>query len=153
MRKGYDDSRSEPDLDRFPPARRHKPPRRGKAPTVAPGRIGRVKTMIEGAARQVLPVRDLSRRNPEANIPHVDLKWWLLSRFDSALVSSADGSAASWYKRDPEQFRDLLTRSVTLHTQLAKEWPNLVKQYREALPELVSPQTWKATFDESTKPD
>lgn len=153
MRKGYDDSRSETDLDRFPPARRHKPPRRGKAPTEAPGRIGRVKTMIEGAARQVLPVRDLSRRNPEANIPHVDLKWWLLSRFDSALVSSADGTAASWYKRDPEQFRDLLTRSLALHTQLAKEWPSLVKQYREALPELVSPQTWKATFDESTKPD
>ena len=153
LRKQYDDSKSETDLDRFPKARRRKPPRKGKEPTAPRGRLGRAKTMAAGAARQVLPVRELARRNPEANVAHVDLKWWLLSQFDSALVSSADGTAAAWYKRHPEQFRDLLRRSIAVHTRLAKEWPDLVEQYKAALPELAAPKTWHQTFEESMKKD
>jgi galactofuranosylgalactofuranosylrhamnosyl-N-acetylglucosaminyl-diphospho-decaprenol beta-1,5/1,6-galactofuranosyltransferase len=109
--------------------------------------------MAASAVRQVLPVRSMARERPEANVPHIDLKWWLLAQFDSALVSSADGSAAAWYKRDPELFRDLLARSIALHTQLVKEWPNLVEQYTAALAELSSPDTWKSTFDASIKED
>jgi galactofuranosylgalactofuranosylrhamnosyl-N-acetylglucosaminyl-diphospho-decaprenol beta-1,5/1,6-galactofuranosyltransferase len=109
--------------------------------------------MLVGAVRQVLPVRDLARTHPEANIPHIDLKWWLLSQFDSALVSSADGTAASWYRRRPELFRSLLMRSVTLHARLAREWPTLAAAYKEALPELTAPTTWRGTFDASTGKD
>ena len=79
----------------------------------------------------MLPVRDCRRQHPEANVPHVDLKWWLLAQFDSALVSSADGTTAAWYKRDPEMFRDLMTRSVALHARLATEWPTLVETYKD----------------------
>jgi galactofuranosylgalactofuranosylrhamnosyl-N-acetylglucosaminyl-diphospho-decaprenol beta-1,5/1,6-galactofuranosyltransferase len=100
----------------------------------------------------VLPVRELARKHPEANVPHIDLKWWLLSQFDSALVSAADGTAASWYKRQPEQFRDLLRRSIAIHARLAKEWPDLAAKYKAAQPELASPKTWHETFEESTKP-
>jgi galactofuranosylgalactofuranosylrhamnosyl-N-acetylglucosaminyl-diphospho-decaprenol beta-1,5/1,6-galactofuranosyltransferase len=153
LRKQYDDSRSSSDLESFPRARRHKPPRRGKEPTAPTGKLGRGKGMLVGAVRQVLPVRDLARTHPEANIPHIDLKWWLLSQFDSALVSSADGTAASWYKRRPELFRSLLMRSVTLHARLAREWPTLAAAYKEALPELTAPTTWRGTFDASTGKD
>jgi galactofuranosylgalactofuranosylrhamnosyl-N-acetylglucosaminyl-diphospho-decaprenol beta-1,5/1,6-galactofuranosyltransferase len=103
--------------------------------------------------RQLAPVRDLSRSHPEASIPHVDLRWWLLAQFDSALVSSADGTAAAWYKRDPDQFRQLMQRSVALHARLAKEWPALAKQYKAALPELTSADAWRRTFDASMKDD
>ena len=153
LRKGYDDSRSQTDLDLFPAAGRKKPPRRGKEPTAPKTKVAKVKTLVTGAVRQVMPVRSLAKERPEANVAHIDLKWWLLAQFDSALVSSADGSAASWYKRDPELFRDLLSRSVALHSRLVKEWPTLVEQYKAALPELSSPDTWKSTFDESVKKD
>jgi galactofuranosylgalactofuranosylrhamnosyl-N-acetylglucosaminyl-diphospho-decaprenol beta-1,5/1,6-galactofuranosyltransferase len=152
LRKQYDDSRSESDLDAFPTPRRRKPPRRGKEPTAPTGKIARGKTMVVGALRQALPVRDTARQNPEANVPHVDLKWWLLSHFDSALVSSADGTEASWYKRDREQFASLMKRSIALHARLAAEWPQLVEQYKTALPELASPDAWHETFVTSQQP-
>ncbi len=153
LRKGYDDSRSEPDLDRFPPTRRRKPPRKGKQSTAPTGRLGKVKVRAAIAVRQVMPVRETARQNPEVSIQHIDLKWWLVSQFDSALVSSGDGTVVAWYKRRPELFRDLLSRSVSVHVRLAKEWPRLVKEYKEALPELSAPKTWQQTFEESTKKD
>ena len=152
LRKRYDDARLQPDLDQFPSPRRRKPPRKGKQPTAPRNKLGRMKVMALGGVRQVLPVRDLAKKYPEANIPHVDLKWWLLTQFDSALVSTADGTAASWYRRHPELFRSLMARSVTLHVRLAKEWPRLVEQYKEALPELASPQAWHSTFEDSKPP-
>jgi galactofuranosylgalactofuranosylrhamnosyl-N-acetylglucosaminyl-diphospho-decaprenol beta-1,5/1,6-galactofuranosyltransferase len=151
LRTQYDDSRSASDLDAFPSPKRRKPPRRGKEPTAPTGKLARGKTMVAGAVRQVLPVRSTARQNPEANIPHIDLKWWLLSRFDSALVSSADGTEASWYKRDRALFRSLMKRSMTLHARLAAEWPQLVEQYKAALPDLASPEAWRETFATSTK--
>jgi galactofuranosylgalactofuranosylrhamnosyl-N-acetylglucosaminyl-diphospho-decaprenol beta-1,5/1,6-galactofuranosyltransferase len=146
LRKRFDDSRSKSDLDAFPSPKRRKPPRRGKEPTAPTGRLARGKTMVAGAVRQVLPVRETARQNPEANVPHVDLKWWLLSHFDSALVSSADGTEASWYKRDRDLFASLMKRSIALHARLATEWPHLVEQYKTALPELASPDAWHETF-------
>ncbi len=154
LRKEYDDSIAKPDLDLFPKARRKKPPRRGKSPTAPTGLVGLGKSMVVGTLRQVLPVRDLAKEHPEANIPHIDLKWWRLAQFDSALVSSADGTSAAWYKRHPDKFRDILSRSITLHTRLAREWPQLAEQYKQALPELTSPKTWHETFETSDgKPD
>jgi galactofuranosylgalactofuranosylrhamnosyl-N-acetylglucosaminyl-diphospho-decaprenol beta-1,5/1,6-galactofuranosyltransferase len=153
LRQKFDDQHSLPDLDLFPKPRRKKPPRRGKEPTAPTTKLGRGKSMALGAIRQVLPVRELAKRNPEASVPHVDLKWWLLSQFDSALVSAADGTAAFWYKRQPEQFRDLLRRSIAMHTRLTKEWPELAAQYRTALPDLASPKTWHETFEQSAKPE
>jgi len=153
LRKRYDDSQSKTDLDAFPKARRRKPPRKGKEPTAPTGKLGRAKTMVAGAVRQVAPVRDTAKLNPEASIAHVDLKWWLLSQFDSALVSSADGSAASWYKRNPMLFRDLMARSISLHARLGKEWPELSARYKAALDELASPDTWHKTFEHSSRQD
>jgi galactofuranosylgalactofuranosylrhamnosyl-N-acetylglucosaminyl-diphospho-decaprenol beta-1,5/1,6-galactofuranosyltransferase len=153
LRKAYDDSQSASDLDAFPAPKRRKPPRRGKEPTAPTNKFGRGKSMVVGAARQLIPVRGSARENPEASIPHVDLKWWLLSQFDSALVSSADGTAASWYKRDQQLAADLMRRSMALHVRLAKEWPQLVKQYKDALPTLASPEAWHQTFDTSVKKD
>ncbi len=149
MRKQYDDSIAKPDLDQFPAPRRKKPPRKGKAPSTPVGLVARAKTMALSGIRQALPVRDLSKAHPEANIPHVDLKWWLLAQFDSALVSSADGTSAAWYKRNPKMARDLMSRSVALHARLAREWPHLSQTYKDALPELSSPKTWAQTFEES----
>jgi galactofuranosylgalactofuranosylrhamnosyl-N-acetylglucosaminyl-diphospho-decaprenol beta-1,5/1,6-galactofuranosyltransferase len=81
----------------------------------------------------------------------MDARWWRLSQLDSAIVSSADGSGASWYKRQPEQFRTMMARSIKLHQQLLRDWDKLSKVYAEALPEFTSPQAWKQTFEAMTE--
>ncbi|MGH3507541.1 MAG: glycosyltransferase, partial [Nocardioidaceae bacterium] len=110
-------------------------------------------TLAKAAARQVRPVRDLAQTHPEATVPHIDQKWWLLSQLDSALVSAADGSSAFWYRRDPAKFRELMRRSTAIHARLVREWPQLAQRYKDALPELTAPDQWRKTFDQSTSKD
>ena len=151
LRAQFPDSRPKPDLEAFPAPRRRKPPRRGKEPTAPAGSVGRLKAAAVGAVRQAMPVRGASLTRPEAAVPHLAQRWWLLSQFDSALVSSADGMTAAWYQRDPRRFRALLARSAALHSRLLREWPELRATYRGAVPELTSPEQWRKTF-EASKP-
>ena len=147
LRKQFADSRPESALDKFPPPRREKPVRKGRAVISPKGTIGKVRTAAFGLLRQTLPVRALSTEHPEGVIPHVDQRWWRFAQFDSALVSSADGSSVSWYRRNPREFKQQMARSAKLHARLYQEWPQLAARYREALPELTSPETWKQTFE------
>jgi len=147
MRAEYDDGRSEGALDEFPTPRLKKPPRRGKGVPVPTSMVGKAKMAAVGLARQVLPVRELAGDAPESIVPHVDQRWFRLAHFDSAIVSSADGGSASWYRRDRAQFRDQIARSTKLHAKLYRDWPELAERYRTALPELTSPETWKPTFE------
>jgi galactofuranosylgalactofuranosylrhamnosyl-N-acetylglucosaminyl-diphospho-decaprenol beta-1,5/1,6-galactofuranosyltransferase len=103
-------------------------------------------------AKALRPVSDLSRKHPEAEVAAMDAKWHLLSRFDSAVVSLADGSGAAWYKRQPAEFRAQLERSVALRARILREWPELSRRYKDALPDVVGQQAWKATFAR-TEPD
>jgi len=77
-----------------------------------------------------------------------DAHWWRLSSFDSALVSAADGSGKNVYTRDRAKYRRMLRDTVRLHAELRRRWPELQQQYRDALPELVSPQSWQQIFEE-----
>ena len=58
-------------------------------------------------------------------LPYQDASWWVLAKLDSALVSAAEGTSASWYKRDRKLFRSLGWRSVILHARLRRQWPRL----------------------------
>jgi len=149
LRKEYTDSQLADDLEKFPPARRKKPPRRGQSPMAPSGKLGLLRSVALGSVRQVLPVRDSSRRNPELAVPHLYLNWWRLAQVDSALVSGADGASAAWYQRDPELFRSLLKRSITLHVELWREWSTLSERYRRALPAMSSPEAWRQTITEN----
>ena len=146
FRSGRNDATIVKDPVGFPPVRRIKPPKKGKDPGEPRGAAGRYLAAVTGVVKQIRPVKDTSRANPEAAIPAADSKWWLLSQFDSALVSSADGAGASWYRREPAQFRDLMRRSAEAHRRLAANWDELAEQYREALPELTDPQAWATTW-------
>jgi galactofuranosylgalactofuranosylrhamnosyl-N-acetylglucosaminyl-diphospho-decaprenol beta-1,5/1,6-galactofuranosyltransferase len=79
----------------------------------------------------------------------MDARWYHLATLDSAIVSMPDGTSAAFYKRDPEEFRDLLRRTVELHERLYREWPTLSQRYREALGEVTSPEVWESTFEAS----
>jgi galactofuranosylgalactofuranosylrhamnosyl-N-acetylglucosaminyl-diphospho-decaprenol beta-1,5/1,6-galactofuranosyltransferase len=146
MREKYMDGRSEPSLDEFPAPRRKKPPRHGKGIGMPSSAFGKAKMAVLGLVRQATPVRELAKEFPEGVVPHVDQRWYRMAHFDSAIVSSADGVSASWYRRDPGEFREQAARSVRLHARLYQEWPELARRYREALPVVASPEAWSTTF-------
>ena len=146
MRSRHPDAQAKARPQEFPPVKA-KPPRRGKTPTEPRGITGLVLAALTGTVHQTLPLPSTARRNPEARVPARDARWWRLAQLNSAVVSTTDGTAATWYRRDPALFRQLLARSVTVHERLAQEWPRLARSYREALPEMTSLQAWERTFD------
>jgi galactofuranosylgalactofuranosylrhamnosyl-N-acetylglucosaminyl-diphospho-decaprenol beta-1,5/1,6-galactofuranosyltransferase len=151
-RKEYSDARTSADPDAFPPVRREKPPKRGQDPTQPKGKVGQVIAGATSAVRQALPVRKLAERFPEARLAAMDAKWWMVAQFDSVVVSMPDGTSAAWYQRDKDEFGDLLRRTVEIHQRLYREWPTLARHYRQALPDIVSPEQWAKTFA-SSHPD
>jgi galactofuranosylgalactofuranosylrhamnosyl-N-acetylglucosaminyl-diphospho-decaprenol beta-1,5/1,6-galactofuranosyltransferase len=137
----------ETDPDAFPQPKRRKPPKRGKDPTEPRGLVGRVMTAGVGALKQFRGVNPMSELRPEVHVPAMDSRWWLLSQFDSAVVTTADGAGASWYKRDPKRFTDIMRRSIAVHQKLATQWEELAKQYQDAVPELTDPKAWTETWN------
>ncbi len=147
LRAKFPDGRPSKDPGAFPPARRPKPPRRGKDPTAPRGLVGTAVTAAVSVLRQGTPVRPGAARQPEASIAAMDARWWMLSQFDSAVVSTMDGTGAAWYHRDSRRFFDLLRRSITTHQRLVTEWPRLRATYRAAADRTTAPETWRGTFD------
>ncbi len=85
---------------------------------------------------------------PEPEFRKQDALWWRLGRVDSALIETADSSGKRLYIRDRQKHRAMLRESVRLHAELRRRWPELQKQYRDALPELVSSTSWQQIFEE-----
>jgi len=150
-RAEFDDARITKEVSGFPAVKRVKPPRHGKKPKAPKSLLNALATAATAGIRQVQGVRQGALEHPEALVPAMDARWWRLSQLDSAIVSSADGSGASWYKRQPEQFRTMMARSIKLHQQLLRDWDKLSAMYSEALPEFTSPNTWKQTFEAMTE--
>ncbi len=148
-RKLYADARTSADPDAYPPVRREKPPKRGQDPTLPKGRVGQLLAAATSAVRQTRPLRSLAQRYPEASLAAMDAKWWMIAQFDSVVVSMPDGTSAAWYQRDKDEFGDLLRRTVEIHQRLYREWPTLARQYRQALPDITSPEQWAKTFEAS----
>ncbi|HEU5161421.1 MAG TPA: glycosyltransferase [Streptosporangiaceae bacterium] len=153
LRAGFVDAETRGDLDEFPAVRRRRPPRKGREVAPPEGRRAAVKAALSGALRQVRPVDDFAKQHPQVLVPHVDQRWWLLCRYDSALVSSADGTKAAWYQRDPRRFRALIWRNVRLHLKVYRQWKRLHAEYRAALPEITSAERWRETFDRVAAPE
>jgi galactofuranosylgalactofuranosylrhamnosyl-N-acetylglucosaminyl-diphospho-decaprenol beta-1,5/1,6-galactofuranosyltransferase len=140
LRAGFADADVRAAAD-FPPAAQEPPTGAGRRRT--PWWLG----AGAGVARQVLPTREQSRRTPQVNLGAAEAHWSQLLKYDSAVVSTADGSGAVWYRRDRTMFADLARRSLALHRRLHREWPRLAARYGEALAEIASPSAWEGTFD------
>ena len=146
LRSDFDDALVEKDPDAFPVVRREKLPRKGEDFGYPKTVVGRIAMAAKGSIKQVLPVKAMSLDYPEARVPWSQARWWMLSQFDSAIVSNSDGSGASWYHRDPARFRELLARSIVLHRRLRREWDELQDEYQARVGEVVSPEAWARTF-------
>ena len=146
LRAKEPDASYRPDAAAYPPTRRRKPPRRGRELEVPTTRLAILTAAAAGIAKQVRGVDELAATNPQVDVPHMDARWWLLSRFDSALVSAADGTGTAWYKRDPQRFAQLLRRSLAVHQRLLREWPDLAASYRGGIEGLASVEAWRASL-------
>ncbi|WP_026404377.1 MULTISPECIES: glycosyltransferase [Actinomadura] len=149
FRAAFPDAQNRPSHEEFPQIRNARPPKRGRTPKPPAGRANVLATAMLGAVKQLRPVDPAAHGNPQTVIPHIDRHWGLLSKFDSALVSSADGTKVAWYQRDPERFKRILKRTSLLHARLSREWPQLSARYRSAMDELASPDAWRRTFEAS----
>jgi galactofuranosylgalactofuranosylrhamnosyl-N-acetylglucosaminyl-diphospho-decaprenol beta-1,5/1,6-galactofuranosyltransferase len=85
---------------------------------------------------------------PQINLPANSALWFLLGNLDSATVSNADGSGVAFRRRDPKVFRELAVRMTQVYRRLIAEWPALVEQYKAAMPELTSPESWRKVFQD-----
>lgn len=149
MREEFPDSQVKTDPGAFPEVFRKRPPKKPQS-YKQPGALGLLPWAVKTVLKQTLaPVRESAKENPEAQVAHQDGKWWSLAHLDSAVVSNADGTGASWHLRDPKLARQLVVESAKLHAQLFSNWETLRAQYREALPEITSMESWRETFDAS----
>ncbi|WP_159448772.1 glycosyltransferase [Demequina sp. NBRC 110053] len=146
LRAQFTDAVIEKDPGAFPLTRRHRPPSRGKLPSQPKGAPAALASALTGALKQLRSVRPQALEIPEERIATTAAKWWRLSHLDSAVVTSADGTGASMYVRDPKKFRAYLRRSARLHQRLARQWGPLSRQYRAAMPAFTSPEEWRVTF-------
>ena len=144
--KGFDDASLVANPADLPEVKRHKLPRKGReASPVISGRQATVQALLQ-PLRQMRRPRKLAQSHPEAEIMAQDSKWHKIARYDSAIVTMPDGTAAAFYRRDRARFSELLKRTVEIHRRLAMEWDDLAEQYRTALPEITSPEEWEKTF-------
>jgi galactofuranosylgalactofuranosylrhamnosyl-N-acetylglucosaminyl-diphospho-decaprenol beta-1,5/1,6-galactofuranosyltransferase len=85
---------------------------------------------------------------PQRNVPSRQALWFVLSRLDSATVSTPDGRGVTFRRRDPRLFREMLRRSLDQLRDVGRAWPELRRSYRAALPELTSRKAWaREVFD------
>ena len=140
----YDDGRVAKDVDAFPHVMRRKPRRPGKS--TPPNRVELLPKAGLSVLRQLFPVDPTAADHPQARIAHKDASWWRIAQQDSAIVSTADGTGASWYKRDQRRARAMLKASAAQHAKLYRHWDELARAYREALPRITSFEAWERTF-------
>ena len=145
FRLQYPDAQGEADLDSFPPPRR-RPPEAVKSSTTPTNRFNLLTKAAAGTAHQFRRPRKGALERPQLALPGQDVAWWVLTTLDSAVVSTADNTAAAWYKRDPRLFRSLGRRSIVVHRRLRRQWARLAAEYRAAAPEFTSPEKWRETF-------
>lgn len=89
---------------------------------------------------------EADRLEPELEYSKRDAKWWIIPNHKSVIIGTADGSGKSWYRHDQKKFRKLWLESRRLTREIDKNWEQLRKRYRDALPEITSVEAWKRTF-------
>ena len=117
-----------------------------KDSTTPTNKLNLLTKALSGTAHQFRSPRKGARKRPQMALPYQDVSWFVLVKLDSAVVSTADGTGAAWYQRDPRLFRSLMWRSVRAHARLRRQWARLAADYRAAAPEFTSPEKWRETF-------
>ncbi|WP_411709009.1 glycosyltransferase [Corynebacterium sp. LaCa116] len=146
IRKGYSDAVIIESADQLPPAT--------GAPGVPTrnigGRLGKIKKipwLIKSAKHLVSKEDRVHHEAPQLNLTPEEARWFTLSRVDSATVSTAGGTGVAFRKRDRELAKELVTSTRELLNEIEDNFDDLRAEYRAALPELTSRESWRKVFD------
>ncbi|GAA5229697.1 glycosyltransferase [Arthrobacter cryoconiti] len=147
LRGQYADAQLQENVDDFPTPTLGRGPM-GGTPVGMPRKKDLVTWGLKTVARQLVksPNADAAVR-PQSVLAHRDSRWFRLARYDSVVVTNAEGTGMSWYRRDPKLLRSMLVESAQLHARLVREWDGLATRYRSAVAEITSMEAWKKTFD------
>lgn len=150
--KEFKDAQLKSNLDDYPQPKTKKPPFKGRRNFSSPGYQKLIPWTISTVGRQLFkPVDELAKTNPQIQLNYSENRWWTVSKFDSVLVTNAEGTGVFWYQRDPKKLRENLARASKLHAQLFKNWEDLRHQYRSAAAEVASYDAWANTFQKHTE--
>lgn len=84
---------------------------------------------------------------PQLNLTPDEARWFTLSRVDSATVSTAGGTGVAFRKRDRDLARDLVEQTRELLSDIEDNFDEMRTEYRKALPELTSRESWRKIFE------
>ncbi|MDN5747518.1 MAG: glycosyltransferase, partial [Pseudonocardia sp.] len=136
-RAEYDDGRPLDSATQVPPSELD-----ALAAQVFPGPPTRKLAIAKGLARSVLhnlrPADPAHQVVPQRNVPSRQAQWFVLSRLDSATVSTPDGRGVTFRRRDPALFKAMMATSVRQLRDVGRAWPELRRRFRDARPELTS---------------
>ena len=128
------------------------------APTGAPGvptrniggRLGKIKKipwLLKSAKHLVSKEDPAHHEAPQLNLTPEEARWFTLSRVDSATVSTAGGTGVAFRKRDRDLAKELVQSTRELLKEIEENFDSLRAEYRAALPELTSRESWRKVFD------
>jgi galactofuranosylgalactofuranosylrhamnosyl-N-acetylglucosaminyl-diphospho-decaprenol beta-1,5/1,6-galactofuranosyltransferase len=146
LKSQYTDAQLKDDVDDFPAPKLGRGPMGGAAIGM-PRKKDLVPWGIKTVSRQLIKApAPGSAERPQGFLAHRDNRWFRLAHYDSVIVSNAEGTGASWYRRDPKKLKSMLAEASRLHLRLYRDWDKLAEQYRAAVPEITSMAAWKKTF-------
>ncbi|MGF6881610.1 galactofuranosylgalactofuranosylrhamnosyl-N-acetylglucosaminyl-diphospho-decaprenol beta-1,5/1,6-galactofuranosyltransferase [Nocardia sp. GAS34] len=80
------------------------------------------------------------------SITREDAHWWHVALFDHVMVTDASQSGVRIRRRDKAKARALLLRTILVMRRLRRELPELSRQYRAAVPELIARDNWERLY-------
>ena len=128
------------------------------APTGAPGvptqniggRLAKIKKIpwaVKGLKHLLSKEDPRHHEVPQLNLTPDEARWFTLSRVDSATVSTAGGTGVAFRKRDRDLARDLVEQTRELLSDIEDNFDEMRTEYRKALPELSSRESWRKIFE------
>ena len=128
------------------------------APTGAPGvptqniggRLAKIKKIpwaVKGLKHLLSKEEPRHHEAPQLNLTPDEARWFTLSRVDSATVSTAGGTGVAFRKRDRDLARDLVEQTRELLSDIEDNFDEMRTEYRKALPELTSRESWRKIFE------
>ena len=151
LKASYPDAQLKDDVNDFPAPKLGRGPMGGTVVGM-PSKKELIPWGIKTVARQLIKAPGPeSGERPQGYLAHRDNRWFRVAHYDSVVVSNAEGTGASWYQRDPKKLKSMLTEATRLHLQLFREWDSLARQYRDAVAEISSLESWKKTFEANSE--
>ena len=146
LRSNYSDAVIIDSADQLPP------------PTGAPGvptqniggRLAKIKKIpwaVKGLKHLLSKEDPRHHEVPQLNLTPDEARWFTLSRVDSATVSTAGGTGVAFRKRDRDLARDLVEQTRELLSDIEDNFDEMRTEYRKALPELTSRESWRKIFE------